>query len=108
MKLMPEARHSVNIIAGEIVHRPPEGKLERVPLSAITRVLIETNDSGPWGTDVWWIVEGRSEGDCCCFPQGATGEAAVIHALSALPGFKIRGMNSVENRQFECWPNPDP
>jgi len=108
VKLTLEARHSVDIIAGEIVHRPPGQEPERVPLSAIRRVLVETNDSGPWGADVCWIVEGQLPRQRCRFPQGATGETAVIRRLSELPGFQVRGMNSTENRQFECWPNPDP
>jgi len=107
MKSDPESRYVVKIQDGELVHRRSDGAIERVSLAGIRRVFVETNDSGPCGMDVWWIVEGSSEQERCGFPQGASGEEAAIRELSKLPGFRIRGMNSTENRCFECWPDPD-
>jgi hypothetical protein len=68
-------------------------------------VFVVTNDSGPWGQDVWFVIEGAREGGCR-FPLGATGEQAALERLLKLPGFELRGMNCTENFIFECWPNP--
>jgi hypothetical protein len=108
MTLWPEALFSVSIDEEAITSRHPKGTIEGVTLSAISGVFVETNESGPWGMDVWWIVEGRSTAESCCFPQGATGEDEVLTWLQKLPGFQIRGMNCAENQRFECWPNPEP
>lgn len=106
MTLLPEATYIVTITDDAIVHKRPDGFVERIPLPDICRVVVETNDSGPWGMDVWWIIHGKSSQERVCFPQGATGEAAIIKYLANLPGFEIRGMNSTANASFECWPHP--
>jgi hypothetical protein len=71
-------------------------------------VQVETNDSGPWGADVWWLLEDKSGETKVSFPQLATGEEAALARLRLLPGFEIRGMNSGENARFVCWTNPTP
>ena len=76
-------------------------------LMDLRRIVIETNDSGPWGMDVWWVLEGLPSAPIIRFPQGATGENEFIKYVSTLNGFAIRGMNSTRNDRFECWPNPD-
>ena len=83
-----------------------DGKQERVLWNEVDRVAIETNDSGPWGADVWWLFEGKN--GRCAFPQGATGED---EALKVLPkhfhGFSheqvIRAMRCTSNARFVCW-----
>lgn len=102
-----ERAHTVEIDDTEIVHRGPDGIVERVSLAEITTVWVETNDSGPWGFDVWVVIEGRPEGGRVAFPMGATGDSTVIERLfDELPGFQLRGMNSTDNARFECWPSP--
>jgi hypothetical protein len=106
--LDPESTFSVHVADDVLICRHSDGTIQSVALSAISRVLVETNDAGPWGMDVWWIVEGRSAREWCSFPQGATGEDEILTWLKRLPGFEVRGMNCTDNRRFECWPNPEP
>jgi len=69
-------------------------------------IYVETNDTGPWGADVWWLVEGPSGQIDLAFPQLATGEELALNRFHQLPGFVVKGMNSVENARFECWKAP--
>lgn len=71
-------------------------------------VYVETNDSGPWGADVLWLLNDRTGETKVAFPQMATGEDAALERLRLLPGFEVRGMNSAENARFMCWPTPAP
>ena len=73
----------------------------------LSSVVIETNDSGPWGADVWWFLFGPDGKLACAFPQGASGEKEAIDRLIALPGFDheelIRAMGSTDNAVFPVW-----
>jgi hypothetical protein len=69
-------------------------------------VYVETNDSGPWGADVWWLLNDDAGQTRVAFPQQATGEEAVLERLQQPPGFEVRGMNSGENARFMCRPTP--
>jgi len=83
----------------------PDGSRQHLAWAELRAVLIETNDSGPFGADVWWILVGRDHH--LSIPQGAFGEAALFERLQALPGFNnemvISAMQSVENKLFLCW-----
>ena len=84
----------------------PDGRIETIAWPAVERIAIETNDSGPWGADVWWLVEGESAR--CAYPQGATGDP---EALAEFPrrflGFDdakvIAAMGCTSNARFVCW-----
>jgi hypothetical protein len=84
-----------------------EGQNSKVAKSELSGVVIETNDSGPWGADVWWMLFGAEDQLACAFPQGATGEEAVLDYLMSLPGFDhaemINAMSSTENAVFPVW-----
>jgi hypothetical protein len=105
-KLMPEAAFIVRIENNEIINERPEGKRERVSLSELKAVIIETNDTGPWGTDILWILVGTGQTGCV-FPGGATGEKDILEAVQKLPGFDneafIQAMTSTSNQRFLCW-----
>jgi len=105
-KLMPEAKFIVRIENNEVINERPEGKTERVSLAELKAVIIETNDTGPWGTDVWWILVGTDTAGCV-FPGGATGEKEILEAMQKLPGFDneafIQAMTSTSNQRFLCW-----
>ena len=68
---------------------------------------VVTNDTGPFGSDIWWLLLGRRENTGCTFPCGASGEKAFLDLVLALPGFKnevfIQAMGSTSNAQFCCW-----
>lgn len=108
---MIEARFVVTLTETEVVNQRPDGKIERVALDDLSAIIIETNDSGPLGADVWWLLLGKSKKKTgCVFPQGATGEKAVLDYAQSLPGFDnemlIEAMGSTENQRFLCWRRP--
>jgi len=84
----------------------PTGKSEQIAWSEVKRVAIETNDSGPWGADFWWLLEGEARR--CAYPQGATGELEAMDVFpTRFPGFSheavIKANCSISNARFVCW-----
>ncbi len=105
----PEARFVVEVTADDdIVCRAPEKLEQRIKVADIAAVYVETKDSGPWGADVWWLLNDNTGHTQVAFPQLATGEDAALERLRQLPGFEVRGMNSDENARFMCWPPTSP
>lgn len=85
----------------------PDGSVESVLWSDVDRIAIHTNDSGPWGADVWWLVEGKR--GRCVYPQGATGDQeALAEYQKRFSGFDdaavIAAMGCTSNARFVCWP----
>ncbi|HEX8535140.1 MAG TPA: hypothetical protein VF662_13325 [Allosphingosinicella sp.] len=102
-----EARFVVEVTPDdEIVCRAPKQAEQRIQIADLGAVYVETNDSGPWGADVWWLLNDRAGETKVTFPQMATGEEAALKRLRLLPGFEMRGMNSTEDARFLCWPTP--
>jgi hypothetical protein len=84
----------------------PDGTVKSIPWANVQRVVIQTNDTGPWGSDVWWLFEGPDQ--LCIYPLGATGAQEALAVLpQKFPGFDdnvvIRAMGSTSNRKFVCW-----
>lgn len=84
----------------------PDGEQRAIGWSDLWTVAIETNDSGPWGSDVWWVFEGASAR--VGYPQGATGDAGMLEVMQArLAGFRdamvIEAMGCTDNARFVCW-----
>lgn len=75
--------------------------------SDLAAIVIETNDSGPWGDDVIWHLLGRAEGSCLSIPQSAEGFVPLLERLQRLPGFDnkevIAAMGSSTLDAFLCW-----
>jgi len=105
----PEAQFVVEVTTDdEIVCRAPKQSEQRIRMLDLASVYVETSDSGPWGADVWWLLNDDTGQTRVTFPQLATGEDSVLERLEQLPGFKVQGMNSVKNARFMCWPTPAP
>jgi len=106
-KLLPESKFIVEVTETGIINHRPEGKTEAVLFSDLAAVIIETNDTGPWGSDVWWLLLGKDLQSGCVYPGGATGEREALIALQHLPGFDnealIQAMGSCNNAKFLCW-----
>jgi hypothetical protein len=104
-KLHPESDYVVAISADAIEVVAPDGHAERISLADLREVVVETNDTGPWGADVWWHLIGSVSH--IAYPQGATGESVLLDHLQKLPGFDnqelIRAMGSTSNAKFICW-----
>ena len=105
--LYPECLFVVSVSGEEITNKRPDGVIERVPVQDVKEVAIETNSSGPWGTDVWWLITGATPDARCAYPGGATGEQAMLQWFHGLPGFDdnavITAMGSTSNARFVCW-----
>jgi hypothetical protein len=89
----------------------PNAPLQAIRWDEVQCIAIETNDSGPWSADVWWLVEGASTR--CCYPQGATGEMEALKAIeSRFAGFSheamIQAMGCTSNMRFVCWQRAAP
>ena len=84
------------------------GLVEKVTWDDLEAVMIETNDTGPIGDDVIWILAGSKGG--CLVPSGAEGEQQLLARLQELEGFDnqavIDAMGSVDNARFVCWRKP--
>lgn len=73
----------------------------------MNKIIIETNDTGPWGTDVWWRI--LSKDGLLSFPGGANGETIILDIFQCFPNFDnkefIKAMGSVDNAEFIVWKN---
>ena len=105
--LQPESQWRVARDGEEIEVRPPRKQSERIKIADLTRILVVTNDTGPWGMDVWWMFVDDAARRAVSYPQGATGEQALLDWMLALPGFDhnamIDAMSSTGNAEFVCW-----
>ena len=83
----------------------PNGETQSLSWSEFVRFEIQTNDSGPWDWDVWFVLAGAR--DSVSFPLGATGEDEILARVETETGKSrpdlIDGMNCVENRTFITW-----
>lgn len=104
----PEARFVVEVTDDdEIVCRAPKQAEQRIRIADVGAVYVETSDSGPWGADVWRLLNDKTGQTKVTFPQLATGEEAALERLRILPGFEVRRMNSTTNARFMCWRTPE-
>jgi hypothetical protein len=105
--LQPEAQWHVVRNGEEIVVTPPKKQPEHIKVADLTRIVVVTNDTGPWGMDVWWMLIDDETRRAVSYPQGATGEQAMLDWMLALPGFEhsamIEAMGSTGNAEFVCW-----
>ena len=84
----------------------PGGEVQSISWSEVQCVAIETNDSGPWGADLWWLLEGGP--NRCAYPGGARGEQeALAEYPKRFSGFSdaavIEAMGCTSNARFVCW-----
>lgn len=102
--MMSESLWEVSVRDGSIVCQNPHGETKAIQLADIVSVKIETDDSGPWESDVWWMISSRTE--AITFPSGAQGEHAVLAELQKLTDFDnnavTRAMCSSEPNTFVC------
>ena len=103
--VMFERRIVVTDDAGTIRATYPDGTVSAVDWSDLVQIEVRTNDTGPWGADVWWVLKG--ENGECIYPQGATGEPEMIPKFQKLEGWDdkelIRAMGCTRNKSFLCW-----
>jgi hypothetical protein len=112
MRLAKEARYVVEVDDREVICRHPDGRVDRVAWEDLDEVIVETNDTGPWGMDVLWLLLSHRAHTACVIPLGATGEKKLLDALQRLPEFDneamIAAMSCADNRSFLCWRRANP
>ena len=105
--LHPEAQWKVFLSEDAISSEDQKGNSRKVAKDCLSSIAIETNDSGPWGADVWWLMFDKDGKLACAFPQGATGEEDAIKYLMGLNGFDhdamISAMGCTDNKVFPVW-----
>ncbi|MDI9652726.1 hypothetical protein QM306_30560 [Burkholderia cenocepacia] len=83
------------------------GAMRGIALSDLGAIVIETNDQGPFASDVWWILFETNKQFACAFPQDAEGAKAAIDRLLDLPGIDHRkvidAQTSIQNATFPIW-----
>ena len=105
VRLMPEALCRVTCDETGIAFSRPKAPSEHLSWAELAVVEVHTNDTGPSGTDVWFVLGG--DHGYLSVPQGATGDDELVRRLQALPGFDdaalIEAMTCTDNRVFRCW-----
>jgi len=104
-KLLTEDLFIVLVNENQIEYHSPKQGLQVVPWDELNKVVIITNDRGPWFCDTYWHIIGEKSN--CIIPMGTAGEDNLIAALQKLQDFDnvqmIAAMTSVKNQQFICW-----
>ncbi len=71
----------------------------------IDKIIIETNDFGPWNTDVFWKIYNKDKR--LKVPLGCRGESIMLEKFQSFPDFDnekfIEAMSSTENNIFQVW-----
>jgi hypothetical protein len=103
----PESRWNVRADDETTSVTDIEGQSRSVAFADLMGVAIETNDSGPWGADLWWMLFSDVGKLALTWPQGATGETEAIARLTALQGFDhqamVAAMACTDNATFVVW-----
>ena len=109
-RLQPESKFTVVVSDSQVAVQDPDGALSQIDLEELQRIVIRTNGLGPLLPDLWWEFY-SSHALACSFPQGATGEEAVMDLGKRLPEFDfdqvIRAMGSTSDAEFLCWARPN-
>jgi hypothetical protein len=110
--LMPEALNVVTFDERTITVRYSGGESRAIGWDELTMVGINTTDEGPFVADVFWGLHGRDGKPRVVYPQGATGEEALLAEMQRrLAGFDdrqlIEAMGSTRNAFFVIWQRGD-
>ena len=107
----PESKWKVTLDEDLISVQDESGQIRSVRKNDLGAVVIATNDSGPWGADVWWLLFDSGKQQACSFPQGAEGEEAAMDFLFTLPSFDYKqmvdAMGSTDEAFFPVWEKPE-
>ena len=88
----PLAIWSVRIEADAIVTSDGIGTTRRLAIDDLARVVVATDDSGPWGADFVYLLYGPAPDPVGIFPIEAEGCLEFVDWLSARPGYDGRAL----------------
>jgi hypothetical protein len=108
----PEARNVISFDDRQIRVTYPNGETRSILWTDITMVGIRTTDEGPFLPDVFWGLHGVDKSPAVVYPQGATGDSALLEAMQRrLAGFDnrkvIEAMGSADHAFFLVWEKKD-
>ncbi len=96
---------SVSFSDGDIVTSDGRGAERTLPLRDLRRVVVATDDSGPWDADVVFLLYSNDPDPAAIFSLEATGRDGFVEWLSAQPGYQDRelakAMGSTRVARFE-------
>jgi hypothetical protein len=101
----PLTRWSVRFVDGDIVTNDGQGTERKLSLSDLRRVVVATDDSGPWSADVVFLLYSDGSDPVGMFPLEADGRDEFVGWLSAQPRYQDRelakAMGSTQVARFE-------
>lgn len=83
-------RWSVRIVSDHIVTADGYGELRYLAIADLTKIVVATDDSGPWGADVVYLLHGVGPDPVGMFPLEATGSQTFVEWLSQRAGYNDR------------------
>ncbi|WP_017452572.1 hypothetical protein [Herbaspirillum rubrisubalbicans] len=86
----------------------PNGEVRSLHWAELSLVGIQTTDDGPLMSDVFWGLHGADGTPAIIYPQGASGEPALLAAMQKrLAGFDnekvIQAMGCTNDAYFKVW-----
>ncbi len=96
---------TVGFVGGDIVTSDGQGDERKLPVCDLRRVVVATDDSGPWGADVVFLLYSNHADPAGMFPLEAAGRDKFVEWLIAQPGYRDRelakAMASTRVERFE-------
>jgi hypothetical protein len=107
--LSPRRREYVQVNDAGVIVVTDKGR-DEVRWADVTRARIITTSAGPWGEDVYFVLE-STEGNGCIVPHEAAARTKLLEEMQArLAGVDdrkvIEAMGSTSERTFVIWELP--
>lgn len=103
----PETEWAVSLDGERIGVGNASGLRQSVAKAELSAVIVATEDGGPAGIGLRWLLFGPDGALACAVPAGAAGEADLIGFVSALPGFRhdrlAQALRSTAKAMFPLW-----
>jgi hypothetical protein len=97
-----ESNWIVKLSKNKIFSIDYDGLEEELSFNEIDKIIIETNDSGPWNSDVLWKIYSKDK--LLIVPLGCSGESLMLEKFQSFLDFDnekfIEAMTSTENNTF--------
>jgi len=101
---------TVTVVDGVIAINDGQGTERTVLMRELRRVVVATDDSGPWGEDVVFLLYSEAAEPTGIFPLEANGVQDFIAWLKSLPGYHDRelakAMSSTKVARFVIYEAP--
>jgi len=101
----PKSKWKVEINGIAIHITDYDGMKNAIELNRIQQISLETNDSSPWGTDLWWRI--TSDKATHSFPGGSKGENELLEHFKTSPNFDKdqyhNALKTITTAEFIVW-----